>query len=534
MPLYIREIRLGLDEEEDELLPKAAQRIQIRKEQIVKYKIVRQSIDARDKGDIHFKYGVALYLADAREEICISQRTGAEYLKEEYPAEIPAGQTPLYKRPVIAGAGPAGLFCAYLLSVYGFSPLLIERGKGTDERISDFEALNEKGVLDPESNVCFGEGGAGAFSDGKLTTRIKDARAGTVLKLLIKAGAPEDILYAAKPHMGTENIRQAVKALRGMIEENGGDVRFNTCLSDLTIAEGALATVTFRSAGHMEEEAADILVLATGHSSRDTYALLKEKGVALHKKPFAVGLRIEHPRELIDASQYGRFFAHPRLGAAEYRMTSRSGNRGVYTFCMCPGGLVINASSEEGHTAVNGMSYYKRDLENSNSAIVVTVGTDDIPGDELAGVEFQRRWEKACHAAAGGYGAPCQRTEDFLKGRKTKSFGIVQPTIKPCAAAADINECLPGFVLQGLKSGIEDFSRKLKGFNMPDAVLTGAETRTSAPVTIPRGDSLEAVGVKGLYPAGEGGGHAGGIVSAAVDGLKVAEAIIGKYKPHYY
>ena len=455
------------------------------------------------------------------------------YEEVESLKSIRQGTKPLTLRPVITGAGPAGLFCALKLSEYGFSPVILEQGKDIDSRSADFERLCSFGVLNPQSNVCFGEGGAGAFSDGKLTTRIKDPRTAYVLEVLVEAGAPKDILYSAKPHMGTEKIRSAIKKIRKKIISNGGEVKFDTALAGIKIKEDKVEGILAKNRDYTEKNKTDILVLATGHSARQTYAMLQKEGVILQKKPFAIGLRIEHPREFIDRSQYGGFFDHPRLGAAEYRLTARHNSKGVYTFCMCPGGEVVNSSTENGHFAVNGMSYYARDMQNSNSAVVVTVGTDDLNSDPLSGVEFQRQWEKSCFELSDGKGLPAQRLEDFYKKAKGKGFDTVLPSVKPYACSSDLNACLPEFVAEGIKKGLRDFARMIRGFDMPDAVLTGVETRTSSPVTIPRDENLTAAGIEGLYPTGEGGGHAGGIVSAAVDGLKVAEAIIEKYKPCY-
>jgi uncharacterized FAD-dependent dehydrogenase len=533
MPLILREIRLEIDEDEGLLPQKAALMLGMNGDDLRSFRILRQSIDARDKNDVHFKYSAAVSLANASEEIRLARGKTAVYEEEPGEQSYTQGIKPLVLRPVIAGAGPAGLFCALLLSQYGYQPLLIERGRDVDSRAADFVKLCDTGQPEPESNVCFGEGGAGAFSDGKLTTRIKDPRAKTVLELLIAAGAPQDIRYSAKPHMGTENIRQAAKNIRKQIIANGGEVWFGAKLAGITRKEGRLHAIRIHKNGTEETIKTDMLILAAGHSARDTYAMLQDSGIVIEKKPFAIGLRIEHPREWIDQSQYGPFAGHPRLGAAEYRLTSRAGQRGVYTFCMCPGGVVINASTEAGRTAVNGMSFFTRAGQNSNSAIVVTVGTDDLGPDALAGVAFQRQWEGACYALAGGAAAPVQRVEDFIKGIASGGFGPVLPSIQPYAKAADLNACLPDFVAAGIKAGIADFSRRLRGFDLPEAMLTGVETRTSSPVSIPRDENYEAIGCAGLYPCGEGAGHAGGIVSAAVDGLKVAQAVIEAFKPDY-
>ena len=344
-----------------------------------------------------------------------------------------------------------------------------------------------------------------------------------------------DIRYAAKPHLGTEHIRESVKNIRQKIIARGGEVMFGAKLSGPCAKKtGVCRAFAWQAAAREETVPAEVLVLALGHSSsRDTFTMLRESGLIIMKKPFAIGLRIEHPREFIDRAQYGAFAGHPRAwGAAEYRLASRFGERGVYTFCMCPGGEVVNSSTEEGATAVNGMSFYSRAAQNSNSAVVVSVGTDDLTADALAGVEFQRHWERLCFGLGGGRGIPAQRLEDFLDGQaQSNSFGMVRPSVRPYATPADLNACLPEYVSAGIKAGLKEFGRQVRGFDMGDAVLTGVETRTSSPVTFPRTATYEAEGFPGVYPAGEGAGHAGGIVSAAVDGLKIAQAIIEKYKP---
>lgn len=533
MPLILREIRLAPDEDESLLWQKAARVLGIPKDELQNLRIIRQSIDARDKNDVHFKYAAEVTLKQATEEARLVQTAGVLYEKEETVQPLVEGIKPLHLRPVVTGAGPAGLFCALLLAQYGFRPLIIERGRDTQNRIQDFEALCRSGIAQSESNVCFGEGGAGAFSDGKLTTRIKDRRVRTVIDTLAEAGAPQEIRYSAKPHMGTEHIRAAVIHIRKKIISLGGEVWFDTRLSGIEQDRDRLRGIQLQKNGMQQTLETEILVLAIGHSARDTYAMLHESGIVLQKKPFAIGLRIEHPRECIDRSQYGRFFDHPRLGAAEYRLTGRCGQRGVYTFCMCPGGEVVNASTEQGMTAVNGMSYYERKGQNSNSAVVVTIGTADMEEHPLAGVQYQRQWEKACFSLSPGGAAPAQKLIDFMQNRQSTGFGAVQPSIKPCAIPADLNACLPGYVTEGIKKGIADFARQIRGFDMPDAVLTGVETRTSAPLSMPRDDAYQALGHAGIYPCGEGSGHAGGIVSAAVDGLKTAQSIIETYKPCY-
>ena len=384
--------------------------------------------------------------------------------------------------------------------------------------------------LNLESNVQFGEGGAGAFSDGKLTTRIKDNRCGYVLEELVKAGAPDEIIYSGKPHVGTDLLKGVVKNIRKEIIRLGGEVRFNSKLEKVNIKDGKLKSIIVNG----EEIPCEALILAIGHSSRDTYEMLFREGVFMQPKAFAVGVRIEHPQKMIDESQYGKYAGHPRLKAADYRLAyqSEKTGRGIYSFCMCPGGVVVAAASEENRLVSNGMSYHARDLENANSALVVTVGPDDFEGSSpLKGMEFQRHYESlAYNLGGGGYKAPIQLVGDFMKDEVSKKLGCVIPSYKPGFEFRDLRECLPNYVVDSLKDGITKFDTRIKGYGMNDAVLTGIETRTSAPVRVSRNENLESINTSGLYPCGEGAGFAGGIISAAVDGIKVAEKIISKYK----
>jgi uncharacterized FAD-dependent dehydrogenase len=391
------------------------------------------------------------------------------------------------------------------------------------------QRLCEKGVLDPESNVCFGAGGAGAFSDGKLTTRIKDPRSEYVLQTLVDYGAPQEILTDAKPHTGTEHIRTAVSGIIEKIIGLGGEVSFESRLSYIFVEADEIRGIAYIKNGMRHTVDTRAAALCIGHSARDTYQMLLQTGVLITPKPFAIGVRIEHPREFIDKAQYGAACGHPMLGAAEYHLASKSGGRGVYTFCMCPGGEVICASTEPDGVVVNGMSYYARDAENSNSAVVVGVSTADFESGPLGGILFQQRLERAAYALTNGQGAPAQTLHDFFDGRATTQFGSVQPSYRPHAVPADLHGCLPNIITNALKEGLSDFNRKLKGFAMPDAVLTGVETRTSSPVRLPRGADFQAEGLNGLFPAGEGAGYAGGIVSAAVDGIKCAQAMMSQY-----
>jgi uncharacterized FAD-dependent dehydrogenase len=390
--------------------------------------------------------------------------------------------------------------------------------------------LNGQSDLNLESNVQFGEGGAGAFSDGKLTTRIKDKRCDFVLKELVKAGAPEEITYIGKPHVGTDILKSVVKNIREEIKSLGGEVHFNSKLEKIKLNEGKVQSIVVSG----NEVSCEALILSIGHSSRDTYSMLHKSGIFMENKAFAIGVRIEHPQELINVSQYGKFANHPRLKAADYKLTYQSTrmNRGVYSFCMCPGGVVVAAASEENRLVTNGMSYHARDLENANSALVVTVGPKDFEGDSpLSGMEFQRYYERlAYNLGGGGYKAPVQLVGDFLKDKKSEKIGSVNPSYTAGFELKEIKECLPKYVVDTLKEGIVKFDTRIKGYGMNDAILTGIETRTSAPVKISRNENLESISAKGMYPAGEGAGFAGGIISAAVDGIKVAEKIIIEYK----
>lgn len=488
--------------------------------------IRRKSLDARKKDDIHYIYTVDVELAEGDKIIknIKKRKGGADISLSPYKKyELPEGEIKEGKRPVVAGFGPAGMFAALVLAEKGMCPIVIERGKDVDSRTEDVERFWNGGKFDPESNVQFGEGGAGTFSDGKLTTRIKDPRSSFVTDEFIEAGAPEEIAYEAKPHIGTDKLKGVVKNIRKKIIELGGEVRFECRLSAIESTDGRV-TAVITDKGKIET---DSLVLAVGHSARDTFYELAEEGITLEKKPFAVGVRIEHRQSNISRAQYGE--AAKLLPPADYMLTyTTKAGRGVYTFCMCPGGYVVAAASEEGRLVVNGMSEYARDSENANSALLVQVGPEDFPSDNvLAGVEFQRRIEeKAFKAGGGDYSAPIQRLGDFMEGRVSEKEGDVHHSYRPGTRFTDLNDVLPEFVCDSIKEAIPALGRKLSGFDSPDAIMTGAETRSSSPVRIVRDDSGQSVSLKGLYPTGEGAGYAGGIVSAAVDGVRQAENII--------
>lgn len=522
MAIVIRNIKIPLDKEEA-LLPQAAKKLGLPQSEIEKLTVKRQSLDSRKK-NMSYVYTVHASLKNKRTQQRLEERF--EKAEEYRPPQIKYGCKKT-AAVVVVGTGPCGLFAALTLAEHGYQPLVLERGKNMFERTKDVVTLSKNGILNQESNICFGAGGAGAFSDGKLTTRIKDPRCDHVLKTLVDHGAPKEIAYLAKPHTGTENIRRAVTGIIKDIERLGGSVQFESRLTAVKTDSDGLCSITYENNGIATSVETSSAILAIGHSARDTYEYLSSTGIAMQAKPFAVGLRIEHPREFIDIAQLGEY--HTRLGAAEYRLTSRQGSRGVYTFCMCPGGEVVNSSTEEGGIAVNGMSYYARNMPNSNSAVVVSINPKDFGETPLSGVEFQRKLEQSAYDIAGGKGAPCQKLCDFRYNRATKSFGSVTPSFSPSVIPVDINACLPSFVSSGIKYAVEDFDTKLKGFDMDDAVLTGVETRTSAPLRILRDDNLQSVGLPGLFPAGEGAGYAGGIVSAAVDGIKCATALMEQY-----
>ncbi|KUO74299.1 MAG: hypothetical protein APF77_21080 [Clostridia bacterium BRH_c25] len=507
-----------------------AKRLCIEHSRIERIDIAKRSVNALNKQDIHFNMTVIICISGDENEV-ISQNRDKCISREIESFYIMPDKKELKARPIVVGCGPAGMFAALILAQAGVRPILLERGLDVDSRRQSVLKFWRTGALDINNNVQFGEGGAGAFSDGKLKTGKKDSRKMKVLRELVEAGAPPEIVYSSKPHIGTDRLNGTVKGIRRKIIGLGGEVRFDTTATEILHKDGEVTGVGFVEKGKYTELYTDNLVLAIGHSARDTFERLLISGVYIEQKPFAVGIRIEHPQKMIDRIQYGDFAGHPALGAADYRMVVHLKNgRGVYTFCMCPGGTVVAATSEENALVTNGMSEFVRDGRNANSALLVTLDKKDLGSDyPLAGVMFQRRIEAAAFAAGrGGYKAPVQRLEDFLHKRSTIAFGDVLPTYLPGTEFNRVDAYLPDYITDSLRQGISEMGIWMPGFAYPDALLTGAETRSSSPVRITRGESFEAIGIKGLYPCGEGAGYAGGIISAAVDGVLCAEKILNK------
>ncbi|SFC82908.1 NAD(P)/FAD-dependent oxidoreductase [Clostridium uliginosum] len=531
MSIRINNLTLNIDDEDeiDILKNKVCKKLKISKEDIKELNIIKESIDARKRNEIKFNYCVDVVCDKEKKILSNIKDKDIKIEKDNVKVVIKKGSEKLNYRPVVIGFGPSGIFAALTLAKEGYKPIVFERGEDVDNRLKTVKKFWESGKLNLESNVQFGEGGAGTFSDGKLTTRIKDSRCAYILDEFIKAGAPPEIKYLSKSHVGTDILKDVVKNIREKIKSLGGEVYFNSKLENINYKDDKLKSIVVNG----KEIPCQALVLAIGHSSRETYELLYKYGVSMEAKPFAIGLRIEHPQELINVSQYGKYHNHPKLKAAEYRLTYQSEKlkRGVYSFCMCPGGAVVASASEEGRLVSNGMSYHARDLKNANSALVVTVSPDDFEGDSpLKGMEFQRYYEKLAFDLGGGnYKAPVQLLGDFMNDRPSTKLGEVTPSYLPGYEFKELKNCLPSYVVDGLKEGINSFANKISGYGREDAVLTGIETRTSAPLKIHRDKNFESITISGVYPAGEGGGFAGGIISSAVDGIKVAESIINKF-----
>ena len=495
------------------------------------YYIKKRSIDARKKQELHFVYAIDVALSEKEEKNLLAKSKGKWTVapKEEY-SFAPGGTKFMQHRPIVIGAGPAGLFCAYFLAKHGYAPIVVERGEPMEQRIKRVEEFWAGCPLNTESNVQFGEGGAGTFSDGKLNTMVKDpsGRIREVLKIFVEHGAPEEILYINKPHIGTDNLRHVIVSMRKQMIAWGAEFKFSSKVTNVLLnTDGTIKGVEINDSTIIES---DNVVAALGHSARDTFEMLLKKPLTMENKAFAIGVRVEHPQEMIGRSQYGD--AYRELPAADYKLTHQCKNgRGVYSFCMCPGGFVVNASSEEGRTVVNGMSNHDRAEMNANSALIVTVTPEDFEAEgfigPLAGMQFQRKWEEAAYREGNGK-IPIQLFGDLLRGKKSDTIGEIVPNTKGEYSFAELRNCLPEYVLESLKEGILAFDKKIPGFAREDAVLLGVEMRTSSPVRIVRDESYQSA-VKGFYPCGEGAGYAGGITSAAVDGIKVFEAITSVY-----
>lgn len=525
--LRLTEIKLPLDHAEGELEAALLARLQIPPEELIRYAIARRGFDARKPAHILFTYTVDV---EVRNEAALRERLHGDRRVSVTPdtaykfvARAPAH---LPRRPVVIGFGPCGLFAGLVLAEMGFRPIILERGKPVRERTQDTWGLWRGSALDPESNVQFGEGGAGTFSDGKLHSQIKDPRhlGRKVLEEFVKAGAPPEILYASKPHIGTFRLVSMAERMRATIESLGGEVRFQSRVADIDIEHAQVRGARLAGGGYI---AADHVVLAVGHSARDTFEMLHERGVYVEAKPFSIGFRIEHPQSMIDRARFGRNAGHPLLGTADYKLVHHCKNgRSVYSFCMCPGGTVVAAASEPGRVVTNGMSQYSRNERNANAGIVVGITPKDFPGGPLAGMALQRHWEERAFAAGGSnYHAPAQLVGDFLRGRASTQLGAVLPSYTPGVRLTDLSACLPDYAIEAIREALPAFDRRIKGFAMHDAVLTGVETRTSSPIRIKRNAEYQSLNTRGLYPAGEGAGYAGGILSAGVDGIEVAEAV---------
>ncbi|HWR77377.1 MAG TPA: NAD(P)/FAD-dependent oxidoreductase [Thiobacillus sp.] len=529
--LRLTELKLPLDHPPEALRAAILKRLELADDELVGFSIFKRSYDARKKHALLMIYAVDV---EVRNEAALLKK----FSDDRHLAPTPdmayrfVGHAPahLAERPIVVGFGPCGIFAALALAQMGFRPIVLERGKAVRERTQDTWGLWRRHVLNPESNVQFGEGGAGTFSDGKLYSQIKDPKhlGRKVLTEFVKAGAPEEILYVSKPHIGTFRLVGMVETMRHEIEALGGEIRFQQRVTDVLIEDGpngkSIRGVTLASG---ETLASDHVILALGHSARDTFEMLHARGVYMEAKPFSIGFRIEHPQSLIDKARLGPNAGNPLLGAADYKLVHHAKNgRSVYSFCMCPGGTVVAAASEPNCVVTNGMSQYSRNERNANAGIVVGITPEDFPGGPLAGIELQRKLEtRAFELGGGNYEAPGQLVGDFLEGKPSTRLGSVEPSYKPGVHLTDLASTLPDYAIEAIREALPAFDQQIKGFAMKDAVLTGVETRTSSPLRITRGDDCQSLNVKGLYPAGEGAGYAGGILSAGVDGIRVAEAV---------
>lgn len=527
--LRVRQIKVEVCLDNSNNLKKAiAKKLRIKLDEIKNYEIKKQSLDARNKNEIFYVYEVDVFL-DNEKQVLKKNSSQDVFISpnEEYVFEV-SGSQKLKNRPIIVGSGPAGLFCGYLLAENGYKPIIIERGEKVEDRIKTVHAFWKTGKLNSESNVQFGEGGAGTFSDGKLNTLVSDInnRGKKIFSTFVECGAPEEILYSYKPHIGTDILVNVVRNMREKIISMGGDFLYNTCLTDLVIQDDELNEI---EVNYNKKIPCDCLILAIGHSSRDTFKMLLDRGLDMETKPFAVGVRVQHSQDMINKSQYGEKYKD-LLGSASYKLTYKASNgRGVYSFCMCPGGYVVNASHEANRLVINGMSNHDRNSKNANSAIIVTVFPRDFGEKPLDGVKYQRKLEETAYRLGNG-NIPIQLLGDFIENKKTTSFGKVDPVFKGNYQFSNLNELLPNEISDSLKESFAYFGKKIKGFDDVDTILAGVESRTSSPVRIIRDELLES-NIKGIYPCGEGAGYAGGITSASMDGIKVFEMIASKYMP---
>lgn len=527
--IRVRQVKVSVScDNKDNLIKAISKKIKVNVSDIFDYVIVKKSIDARYKPDLFYIYEVDIIIDNEEEILKLNKNNNDIIISPDEKYVFPSlGNIPLKKRPVVVGSGPAGLFCAYLLAKMGYRPIVIERGEKVEDRITTVLKFWNEGVLNKESNVQFGEGGAGTFSDGKLNTLTKDKfnRCRYVFETFVECGANEDILISNMPHIGTDVLRDVVRNIRNKIIDMGGEFRYNSCLTNVNIIDKKIKSIEINNNMVVDT---DVLVLAIGHSARDTFEMLNNIGLIMESKPFAVGIRIQHPQEVINVNQYGENY-YKGLVPASYKLTYKSSNgRGVYSFCMCPGGYVVNASSEEGRLAINGMSYYKRDSLNANSAIVVTVTPDDFGNNIMDGVRYQRQLEEKAYELGRG-NIPIQKLCDYYKNEETYCLGKVMPVFKGKYSFSNLNELYPEYINESLKEALVHFGRKINGFDDEDSIISGIESRTSSPIRIVRNEEFVS-NIEGIYPCGEGAGYAGGITTSAIDGLKIAEAIINKYK----
>ncbi|MGY5540649.1 NAD(P)/FAD-dependent oxidoreductase [Vibrio brasiliensis] len=526
--IRLNELKLPLDHEEGALIAAITKKLGISDDQVISFNIFRRGYDARKKANILLIYTLDVVVEN--EAALLEQFVSDPHVKQtpdmeyKFVAQAPKNLT---ERPVVIGFGPCGLFAGLVLAQMGFNPIIVERGKEVRERTKDTFGFWRKRTLNTESNVQFGEGGAGTFSDGKLYSQVKDPNfyGRKVITEFVEAGAPEEILYVSKPHIGTFKLVTMIEKMRAKIIELGGEIRFSTRVDDIHMDGEQITGLTLSNGEQIHSR---YVVLAVGHSARDTFEMLHDRGVYMEAKPFSVGFRVEHKQSMIDEARFGPNAGNPILGAADYKLVHHCKNgRTVYSFCMCPGGTVVAATSEEGRVVTNGMSQYSRSERNANSAIVVGIDPErDYPGDPLAGIRFQRELESGAYVLGGeNYDAPAQKIGDFLKGRDPSQIGDVEPSFTPGIKLTDISKALPDFAIEAIREAIPAFDKKIKGFASEDGLLTGVETRTSSPVCIKRGKDFQSINLKGFYPAGEGAGYAGGILSAGIDGIKVAEAL---------